>query len=189
MEEFLKILPFIALGAPFAGFLYTYFAMILSIKKEHAQATKEIMARIDKLEREHNKSREEVLQKIAESEARTAERIAKTDAHLSASDTKTDLVWRCIETRAADILKTFPSDVDKDVLLDKFKERSLDIDEAERLRTILKGEFKESLEKESEDAKDPFCYLVVLGRLEQVLYDLRHTQENGVAQRDVDNCG
>jgi hypothetical protein len=95
------------------------------------------------------------------------EDIGNSNERLASLEVKTDLFWRCIENKAGDLLKTFPTDKEKDLLLDKLKERSLSLQEAEMLRTILDGEMG------MDDSKDKFCYILLIARLEQIIHDLR----------------
>ena len=85
---------------------------------------------------------------------------------VSTLETKTELFWRCIENRVVDMIKTFPTNIKKDVLLDKLKSKEIILEEAAVLKTILEGELKTA-------EKDALSYILVLSRLEQIIFELR----------------
>src|SRR4030042_4758740 len=84
------------------------------------------------------------------------EDISNSNERLASLEVKTDLFWRCIENKAGDLLKSYPTAKEKDLLLEKLKERSLSIQEAEMLRTILDGEMG------MDGSKDKFCYILLI---------------------------
>lgn len=92
------------------------------------------------------------------------EQIAVTRERLTAVETKTDLFWRVVETTIPKMLKSYPTHLDKDVLLDKFSRRELDYEEAARLRTILLCEMETV-----EPNPNTIAYVLVLSRLEQII--------------------
>lgn len=107
------------------------------------------------------------------------EDIAKLDSRLGSQEVKTDLFWRCIEYKAGELLKSYPTDKEKDLLLDKLRERSLSLQGAEILRTILDGEMG------MDGSKDKFCYILLIARLEQIIHDLR--KEAKIGQPIIDH--
>lgn len=78
-----------------------------------------------------------------------------------------DLFWKNIENKIINILKSFPTNVEKDHLLDKFISKDINLHEATLLKTILEGELKIT-------EKEKFGYILILARLEQLIYELRN---------------
>jgi len=104
-----------------------------------------------------------VIMKLKEDNSKT---LLDLSTRITTVETKIELFWRCVEGKMVEILKSYPTNLLKDVLLDKFKEKSLNLGEAEQLRTILDCELVNSSEKK-------FAYIMILGRLEQVIYNLK----------------
>ena len=69
------------------------------------------------------------------------------------------------------MLKTYPTNVNKDVLLDNMLHNELTLDDAQELRSILKGEM-ELAKKEN-----ILIYVLALGRIEQVIFELTPRKE------------
>lgn len=90
--------------------------------------------------------------------------IIKTDT--ATIKVQTDLFWHIIENRTADLLKSYPTHLSKDILIDKYKNRELSLSDAEELRTILNGEQQQIKDNQ-------FAYILTIARLEQVIYQLR----------------
>jgi hypothetical protein len=86
---------------------------------------------------------------------------------LTRIETKTDLFWKCVESGVVTMLKTYPSKVAKDVLLDKMVHNELALQEAQELRTILCEEMKPK-----ENGAERLAYVLALARLEQIIFDL-----------------
>jgi len=104
-----------------------------------------------------------VIMKLKEDNSKT---LLDLSTRITTVETKIELFWRCVEGKMVEILKSYPTNLLKDVLLDKFKEKSLNLGEAEQLRTILDCELVNASEKK-------FAYIMILGRLEQVIYNLK----------------
>jgi hypothetical protein len=81
--------------------------------------------------------------------------------------TKTDLFWKAIEGNVLSMLKSYPTHLEKDVLLDKMLHNELCLEEAQVLRTILIGEMELGKNKENKMA-----YVLALARIEQIIFDL-----------------
>jgi len=147
MDEIIKtFLSITAIFISLAGILFTYFGLILKIKEDIEKDKEQILAIITDIR-----------------------------IHLGNLEIKGELVWRCIESKAVEMLKSYPTFLDKDLLLEKFNERSLTVSDAEQLRMILGNEMK-LVEIAN---TDKFCYLLILGRLEQVIYELRQEAVHG----------
>ena len=143
MDDVKTLLPILSILIALASIMFTYFGLVLKIRDD-----------------------------MSKDKAEIKDDISNINIHLANLGTKIDLFWKCIESKAVDLLKSYPTHKEKDVLLDKLKERSLSVSDAELLRTILSEEMKSS-------EKDKFCYILILGRLEQILYDLRQEVNRG----------
>ena len=119
-----------------------------------------------------NKMNEDTNEKIAAACLSIQKDMSLILSRLTNLEVKTDLFWRCIENKVVNTLKSFPTHLDKDILLDKLLERVLTIQEAETLRTILDCEMKNNVEQS-------FAYVLILARVEQIIYDLRNGVNNG----------
>lgn len=95
------------------------------------------------------------------------EREVAREARMSKLETKVDLFWSVVETNVGQLLKS-PVHVEKDMLLDKLAHKELNIDEAERLRSILTDE----MQLKGRD-NGIIAYALIIGRLEGILYELR----------------
>jgi hypothetical protein len=94
--------------------------------------------------------------------------ITKMKEDIAAIKVKVDLYWKGIEDLVIERLKSYPSNIDKDVLLDKFKQREINLSEALTLRTIL----KEELRLNGDPAKE-FAYVLALPLLETHIDELK----------------
>lgn len=81
-------------------------------------------------------------------------------------ETKVGLFWTSIEKSIPALLKSYPTNMEKDVLLDKMARAELTLEEAYRLRTIL-------IEEARSDREKAVAYALAVARLEQVIYDLK----------------
>jgi hypothetical protein len=95
------------------------------------------------------------------------ERVVAQENRLTRIETKVDLFWKAVETNVGQMLKS-PTHIEKDLLLDKLAHRELDISEAELLRSILTDE----MQLRGRD-NGVIAYALIIGRLEQILYELR----------------
>lgn len=79
---------------------------------------------------------------IADLRAELTEKITIQEKRFTKWESRFELIWKPIEAKVIDILKSYPSRIDKDVLMDKFYRRDITVDEAETLWTILCEEEK-----------------------------------------------
>jgi hypothetical protein len=96
--------------------------------------------------------------------------MTKVYERLAKLETKTELFWKCVEGGIVKMLKSYPTNICKDVLLDKMLHDELTLEDAQTLRTILKEEM--NLDKEK-----ALVYVLALGRIEQVIYSLQGKKE------------
>lgn len=92
--------------------------------------------------------------------------LSKMKERLSALETKIELFWKVVEKKMVDSLKQ-PTHQRKDSLIDKLKGGGLVLEEAVELRDILDGE------SECHNGCPNVAYILVLARLEALIYDLR----------------
>ena len=95
--------------------------------------------------------------------------IADIKTQIMEQRTKIELFWRCIETNLGALLKTYPSQIDKDLLITKMTERKLSLEEAEKLKEILLGEMEAT---KKEDKPILLVYIIAIAGLTQIIYDL-----------------
>jgi hypothetical protein len=138
MEDIKTFLAILSMLISIIGILYLHFGVIMKLKDDIA--------------------------KVKEDSTRD---LIETNSKLDKMCVKTDLFWQIIEGKVVNVLKSFPTDLGKDILLDKLIEKSLTLPEAEKLRTTLDGEMQ--LTKDN-----LFAYVLILARLEQLIYDLRN---------------
>ncbi len=81
-------------------------------------------------------------------------------------ETKMDLFWSFVRANVPQLLKTYPTDIDKDLLLDKMIHNELTLEDATKLRLILTEEMK------TKDKKEAIVYILALGSLEQIIFNL-----------------
>jgi len=94
--------------------------------------------------------------------------LSKIKERLTSLETKTDLFWKIIEGNVVKLLKTYPTNIDKDILLDKLSNGELVITEAERLRTVLSNEL------ENTKKNNKLAYILVVARLEILLTEIKN---------------
>jgi hypothetical protein len=83
--------------------------------------------------------------------------VLKQNERITRLEVKNELFWKALENKLADMLKS-PTHLDKDILLDKFKDGSLTPEETKILRTILTEEFN--------NKEKSFALALVISRLE-----------------------
>ena len=90
---------------------------------------------------------------------------------ISRLETKMELFWKAIENNVSALLKTFPTNINKDVLLDKLSNGELSMEEAQTLRTILIGEMEKFKNKK-------IAYILMLARIEQLIYEFKKPKKH-----------
>lgn len=93
--------------------------------------------------------------------------ISSMKERLTRLETKMELFWKIVENNVGRLLKS-PRQPRKDELLDKLSGNSLNREEAAELKEILEREFA----KKGKRSQLSLAYILALGRLEQVLFDL-----------------
>jgi len=89
------------------------------------------------------------------------------ERRLSKLDALYQIFWKIIEEKVVDVLKS-PTHIQKDILLDKFKNRTIELDEMEELKNILDHE--QHLKK---NTNNKLGYIMVMARLEQLILSRR----------------
>jgi hypothetical protein len=83
---------------------------------------------------------------------------------LTALETKVELWWGAVAKRAAEMLKDWPTNPSKDILIEKFIGQRLTKEEAEELRCILLEERKSARESVS------LAYTILLASLDTIVH-------------------
>ena len=93
---------------------------------------------------------------------------------LACLETRMEMYWGSIDGKLVYMLKSYPTNLEKDILLDRQLRSVLTLSEAERLRTIISCEFELEKTKKPEEKATGFmmAYILELGRLEQIIFDL-----------------
>jgi hypothetical protein len=68
-----------------------------------------------------------------------------------------------VEQKVASMLKSYPTYLEKDILIEKFQEGRLSLEEAETLRCILVNE------QEIAEKNNALAYFLVIARLDQII--------------------
>jgi hypothetical protein len=95
------------------------------------------------------------------------DRAVAQEKRMTSLETKVDLFWKVVETNVGQLLKS-PTHTEKDMLLDKLAHQELNIEEAEKLRSILTDE----MQIKGRD-NGTIAYALIIGRLEGLLYEMR----------------
>ena len=102
--------------------------------------------------------------------------LSKMKERITSLETKIDLFWKAIENNVVTLLKTYPTNITKDVLLDKLTNDELTLEDAQLLRTILLGEMATAAEKK-------LAYVLIVARLEQKIFDLKNNNKKSLWTR------
>lgn len=104
--------------------------------------------------------------------------IVTEEKRISTLETKMGLFWNLVEKNFPKILHS-PHTPSLDTLLDKMSERTLNLDEAQDLREQLKCELTGKVAVRSKD-NELLVIVMLLGRLEQIIYDFKVKQETKI---------
>ena len=104
--------------------------------------------------------------------------IAGMKERLATLETKMELFWRAIENNVIHLLKSYPTHIRKDILLDKLSCRALNLEEAYELRTILREEMKGLLNN-----TNTIAYVLMIARLEQRIYEMGNKKKESLWKR------
>jgi len=99
--------------------------------------------------------------------------IVNIQTRLSTVETKIDLFWKAIETNVIKMLKNYPTNINKDVLLDKLVNHELSLQEAQLLRTILIGDMNNI-----QDHHNQLAYVLGIARVEIEITELKKKNGN-----------
>jgi hypothetical protein len=97
--------------------------------------------------------------------------IVKMKEQIRTLETKMELFWNMVGKNIGELLKTYPTYLAKDVLIDKMIDGVMTEEEARTLKTILIGE----MEKDKPEKR--LLYVLVIGRLEDLLHTLNSKKE------------
>jgi ribosome biogenesis SPOUT family RNA methylase Rps3 len=93
---------------------------------------------------------------------------------ITALETKMELFWKAIETNVSQLLKSYPTNIDKDILLDKLSNRELTLEDAQALRTVLIGEM------ECTKTNNKLAYILIIARVEQTIKELLNPEKKSI---------
>ena len=102
--------------------------------------------------------------------------LAGIKERITALETKMDLFWKAIESNVVQMLKTYPTNIRKDILLDKLSSAELNLDETYELRTIITGEMQTS-------KNERIAYVLLLASIEQRIYDYKTNNKKSLWTR------
>jgi hypothetical protein len=111
-------------------------------------------------------------------EERFSDALSQMKERISAVETKMDLFWNGVKDKVINLLKSYPTYIEKDVLLDKMAHDELTLDEAQKLRTILTAE----MDSDPDKSTNSWAYVLALGWLAQLI----HSKSRSV-NTDCDN--
>ncbi len=95
--------------------------------------------------------------------------ISEMKERLVSLETKMEIFWKAIESNLGSMLKSYPSNLEKDLLLDKMMRKELTLEDAERLRTIIIGE----METNNGDEVKKIAYVLLGARIDQIIFDIK----------------
>ena len=116
-------LPIASIGISIIGLLWNHYREISGIKE-----------RVAKLE-----SGSDDIKEVCKDIKFITDQVTINGNRITSLETKTDLFWRVIQDGVITMLK-HPNCLDKDCLLDKLKDSTLTLDEAEKLKCLLKDD-------------------------------------------------
>ena len=90
--------------------------------------------------------------------------IADIRDRIRAIEVKTELFWNAIEKEVINILH-HPSESERDILLEKLQDKTITLQEMERLKNILSDVVKKKKAKE-----EVISAVLLIGRLDQLIY-------------------
>jgi hypothetical protein len=95
---------------------------------------------------------------------------------IAALETKMEIFWKAVGANVAQMLKSYPTNLRKDILLEKLSTKEITLDESYELRTILKGEMQLA-------EKERIGYVLLIAGIDVVIYDLKQTQRKSLWKR------
>jgi len=123
----------------------------------------------DDMMKAHCEKSEGLFKNLADTLIEINDRIARLESRQSVTEAKTDLFWGTVEKNFGRLLKDFPTNKEKDILITKMIEKRLTIDEANLLKEILLAEMEE---KRLSDANVVITYTWFIAALDQRIFDL-----------------
>lgn len=148
---------------------WQYFGVILKLKDDLANGLKQQSNDFNSAIQKQNETFNEIMQRQNEKLNGLCVSVGRIEEHDS-------IFWESIKARAIDSLKTYPTNLNLDTLLDKFKENVLTLAEAEDLRTALDCELMKKKENQ-------WGYILIIARLKQIINDMRKEQGRADGER------
>jgi hypothetical protein len=149
MESLKDVMPYFGLLVSVIGLLYVHFGVIMKLKDDMAKIKDDSSKCISDLQTDVGKIK-----------------------------LQTELFWGIVEKNVVNMIKNTPEDSTYDIYLEKFLQRTIKLDEAVELRSMLN-------EKASTEKDSLFGYVIILGRIGVMIEDLM--QKECHEQRVVDS--
>jgi hypothetical protein len=92
--------------------------------------------------------------------------ISKLQERLTALETKMEIFWKAVGNHVAEMLKSYPTNIEKDILLEKLSTKEITLEEAYKLKTIVKGEMQKA-------ANERLAYILLLAGIDVVIYEIK----------------
>jgi hypothetical protein len=102
--------------------------------------------------------------------------IAKLQERLASLETKMEIFWRAVGNHVSEMLKSYPTNIEKDILLEKLSSKEITIEEAFRLKTIIKGEMQSA-------DKERLAYILLLAGIDVVIYEIKSNKRKPLWRR------
>jgi hypothetical protein len=175
VDIFKTLIPVLSLTGMCIGIYLTYRWQTHSRQNEEIEKQKALDVAINML-REHSANALAIhCEKTDKLYVEIAGTLATINTRLSVIEAKTELFWSTIESNFGRILKSFPTNIDKDVLLTKLIEKRLDLDEANILKEILMNE----LEAQQQDDKNgAITYTWLIAAVDQRIFDMERKKKS-----------
>jgi hypothetical protein len=92
--------------------------------------------------------------------------IAKLQERLAALETKMEIFWKAVGNHVSEMLKSYPTNIEKDILLEKLATKEITLEEAYKLKTIVKGEMQKA-------ENERLAYILLLAGIDVVIYEIK----------------
>jgi hypothetical protein len=95
---------------------------------------------------------------------------------IAALETKMEIFWQAVGANVAQMLKSYPTNIRKDILLEKLSTKEITLDESYELKTILKGEMQLA-------DRERIGYVLLIAGIDVVIYELKQSKRKPLWKR------
>lgn len=170
MMELTKFIIIILLALiSISGFIFTAINMTIAKRKDKEQHKQDLEEAIGNVRLQADLSLNLHIEKQESCVTGIKESLARLEAKMFGQETKMSLFWGAIESNFGKLLKSFPTAIDKDILITKMIERRLNLEEANMLKEIFINELEI---KQVQDKNEVITYTWLIAALDQRIYDL-----------------